>query len=94
MARYVEEAKAPLTLAQSRLKQVSDRLSTLKNLFPQSGEVPRFEMIKADLESKMDEAEMALYVKATTTELTAQEKKAKLAREAKAMEENRDKPSI
>lgn len=88
------DGKTILTENQDNLRRIDGRLKALKINHSESNEIARFEMIRQDVLSRMDEAEQTAYTKAMTAELSPAEKKAKAEAERKAMEENRDKPSI
>lgn len=86
--------KIILTENQKHLQQIDMRLRSLKGHTPDSNEIARFMFIREDVMSRMDEAEQASYITAMTAVPTPAQRKAKAEAERKAMEENRDKPSI
>lgn len=89
-----DDKKNILTENQENLRRIDGRLNSLRCNNPESNEVARFEFIREDVLSRMDEAERAGYIKAMTAEPTKAERKAQADADRIAMEANRDKPSI
>lgn len=83
-----------LTPNQDALRQIDGRLKSLRISNPESGEIARMEAARADVLTRMDEAEIQGYTERNNVVKTPQQ----LAKEAqdleKAMAENRDRPSI
>jgi alkanesulfonate monooxygenase SsuD/methylene tetrahydromethanopterin reductase-like flavin-dependent oxidoreductase (luciferase family) len=88
------EVKVVLTPNQDVLRQIDGRINSLRISHPESGEIARMEAARADVVSRMDEAEIQGYIDRNNVVKTPQQ----LAKEAqdleRAMAENRDRPSI
>lgn len=83
-----------LTPNQDALRQIDGRIKSLRISHPESGEIARMEAARTDVLSRMDEAEVQGYVDRNNI-VKSPEQLAKEARELeKAMDENRDRPSI
>jgi hypothetical protein len=83
-----------MTPNQNFLKMVDARINGLRINDAKNVELHRAEVARADILSRMDDAEVTQYIKLTTVQLTPKEKAAAAEAERLAMEANRDKPSI
>lgn len=77
-----------------RLRLAETRLESATRYFPLSNEIPRFQFIIADLQSKMTSAELVEYDTQKNAVATAEELKKQRAADIKRMNENRDSQSI
>lgn len=83
-----------LTENQNWYRLAVERLESVKRDHPGHAEITRLEAVVADVDSKLTDDERNSYKALTTKELSATEKRDLALAEAKAMEANRDKPSI
>jgi hypothetical protein len=82
------------TKNQNYLRRIDGRLAGLRSYNPESSEIARMEVARADVMSRMSVTEINEYDNAMTRELTPAEKRAVAEADRIAMESNRDKPSI
>ena len=86
--------KIVLTPNQDFLRLCEQRLNSVRINTPLSGEINRLEAARTEIMGRMVEGEHDEYVKLTTAEPTAAEKKAKAEADRIAMESNKDSNSI
>ena len=94
MKHGVPNNDSVLTQNQNNLRLCELKLGTLRLDYPNSAETLRHEAIRAEILSRMDEAEKISFEKLMSVELTASEKRALAERERIAMESNKDSNSI
>lgn len=83
-----------LTPNQDALRMIEGRLNSLRINNPQSGEIARMEMVREDVLSRMDEAEIKGYHDRNNAVKSPEQLAAEAAALERQMAENRDRPSI
>ena len=76
------------------LRLAESRLVSLKMYSPESSETKRYDFIVKDLQSKLTATELSEYYDRKNLVLTAADREKERIAMIKAMNENRDKPSI
>jgi AAA15 family ATPase/GTPase len=89
-----KQVAVELTENQNWLQMATKRLEAVKRDHPGNHEITRLEGAVVEIKSRMTLDEIDTYHARTTKELTPLQIRDRALAEAKAMAENRDKPSI